>query len=109
VAVPQGGFYLFPDFEFAADRLRARSIATSQAFCERLLDETGVAVLPGSAFGRPPTELTVRLSYVDFDGARALAAAGQLPSQRALDATFLEEYCGQTLTAIERLVEWLGD
>lgn len=107
VAAPQGGFYLFPDFEFFADHLRSLDIATSQAFCERLLDETGVAILPGSVFGRPPSELTARLSYVDFDGARALAAAQQLPSGQALDAAFLKEYCGHSLTAIKRLVEWL--
>jgi aspartate aminotransferase len=47
-----GGFYLFPDFGSHAHAFASRGIETSDAFCERLLEETGVAVLPGSAFGR---------------------------------------------------------
>ena len=45
---------------------------------EKLLEETGVAILPGSAFGRPETELTARMAYVDFDGAKMLTALQKL-------------------------------
>ncbi|CAM2068197.1 Aminotransferase [Sulfidibacter corallicola] len=72
VAKPAGGFYLFPDFSPFQDALARRGITTSVQFCEALLQETGVAILPGSAFGRPPNELTARIAYVDFDGAEAL-------------------------------------
>ena len=41
---------------------------------QKLLEDTGVALLPGSVFGRPEDELTARFAYVDFDGAKALAA-----------------------------------
>jgi len=51
----EGGFYLFPDFSEFRDELLARDIATSAQLCERLLSETGVALLPGSDFGRPQT------------------------------------------------------
>ena len=37
-----------------------------------MLEDTGVALLPGIAFGRPENELTCRLSYVDFDGKNAI-------------------------------------
>ena len=105
--MPQGAFYLFPDFSPFREGLRDRGIATSEALCERLLEETGVAVLPGSAFGRPPEELTVRISFVDFDGARVLAAAEQLPRRRILDEAFLRNYCENTAAGIERLCGWL--
>jgi len=105
---PAGAFYLFPDLSPLAARLRERGIATSEVLCARLLEETGVAVLPGSAFGRTPEELTLRLAYVDFDGARALAAAEQLPADAAIEKTFLERYCGRTLEAIDRLCAWLA-
>jgi aspartate aminotransferase len=75
---PQGGFYLFPDFSAHGERLAARGIATSRDLCQRLLEDTGVAVLPGSDFGRPPAELVARLAYVDFDGAAALDAVRRL-------------------------------
>jgi len=106
VASPQGGFYLFPDFSNGAARLRERGITTSTEFCEKLLTETGVAILPGSEFGRPRNELTARLAYVDFDGSRALAAADQLPATALPDETFLNTYCGANLEATSRLCDW---
>ena len=75
VAPPQGAFYVFPDFRPVRATLRSRGIFTNVDLCERLLDETGVATIPGASCGRPPSELTLRMAYVDFDGAQALAAA----------------------------------
>ena len=34
----------------------------------QVLNDTGVAFLPGSAFGMDPAEMYVRLAYVNFDG-----------------------------------------
>ncbi len=106
VDYPEGGFYLFPDFSPGADRLRRRGITTSLGLCEKLLDDTGVAVLPGSHFGRPSQELTARLAYVDFDGARALAAAEQFPAAQPLDEAFLRTYCGAMLEAVDQVCRW---
>ena len=109
-ARPRGGFYLFPDFRSKAKQLRAKGIRTSPELCERLLDETGVATLPGSAFGRDPEELTVRISYVNFDGARALEGAGRAEAADGsgeLDEVFLREYCGDCLEAVDRICEWV--
>jgi aspartate aminotransferase len=36
------------------------------------MEETGVALLPGSAFGMPADSLTTRLAFVDFDGSQIL-------------------------------------
>ena len=107
VARPQGAFYLFPDFDAYRDRLKERGITTSKELCERLLQETGVAMLPGSEFGRPETELTARIAYVDFDGSSALATAETLPRDKPLDEGFLRTYCACVLTAVERICEWL--
>jgi aspartate aminotransferase len=104
---PQGGFYLFPDFTPVADRLQARGITTSEDLCERLLQETGVAALPGSEFGRPAEELTMRLAYVDFDGSGALAAAEVLPKDQPLGEEFLRANCDCVLTAVDRICDWL--
>ncbi len=49
--VPASGtFYLFPNIEAA---MRAKRIASDIEFCERLLDEAGLALVPGTAFGAP--------------------------------------------------------
>jgi aspartate aminotransferase len=106
VAPPQGAFYLFPDFAAASGRLRSRGITTSDELCDRLLEETGVALLPGSAFGRPPEELTARLSYVDFDGARALCASQEIPLAAPLDDAFLSNYCRNCVDAIDLIARW---
>lgn len=52
--VPQGAFYVFPD-------IRGYGL-TSQQFCERLLYENKVAVVPGDAFGESG-EGFIRISY----------------------------------------------
>lgn len=52
-----GAFYLLPNVEAA---LRAKGLATDVELCERLLEATGVALVPGSAFGAPGH---VRLSF----------------------------------------------
>jgi aspartate aminotransferase len=45
-----GAFYLLPNVEAA---LRSKGAANDVELCERLLDATGVALVPGSAFGAP--------------------------------------------------------
>ncbi len=104
---PRGGFYLFPDFGAHREALRVRGIETSEQLCERLLEETGIAVLPGTCFGRPAGELTARLAYVDFDGARALVAADAVPAHEDLGNGFLDTYCPNITTAMRRLTAWL--
>lgn len=53
----KGTFYLFPNIREALQR---RGIDGDAAFCEQLLDEAGVALVPGSAFGAPDH---VRISF----------------------------------------------
>ncbi len=60
----------------------------------RLLEETGVALLPGAAFVRSRAELTARLAYVDFDGASALAASPDYSSPPRHKDTKSSKTCG---------------
>jgi aspartate aminotransferase len=46
----RGAFYLFPSI---GEALARKHIDDDVAFCEALLNSTGVAVVPGSAFGAP--------------------------------------------------------
>ena len=54
VAEPEGAFYVFPDIR--------KTGLTSEEFCNRLLQEQKVAVIPGNAFGTCG-EGFVRCSY----------------------------------------------
>lgn len=49
---PRGAFYMFPTI--------ASTGLDSVTFCERLIDEAGVAAVPGAAFG---SDANIRLSY----------------------------------------------
>jgi aspartate aminotransferase len=51
---PRGAFYVFPDIR------SARPDGDSAAFCEALLEQHGLAAVPGTAFG---LEGHIRLSY----------------------------------------------
>jgi aspartate aminotransferase len=107
VARPDGAFYMFPDFEPFRDKLAARGIIHSDELCRQLLQDTGVAILPGNCFGRPQQELTARLAFVDFDGAKVLAAVEPLAVDQSLGDAFLQRHCEKVLTAIQRICDWL--
>ncbi len=104
---PEGGFYLFADFSAHAHAFEAKGIGSGAVMCERLLQETGVAILPGSCFGQAETDLTARLSYVNFDGAAALASAADVPEHTELDERWLSRFCNRTLRATERICSWV--
>jgi aspartate aminotransferase len=63
---PHGAFYFF----FRVDGIRERDPLTGTAFCQALMQEEGVALVPGGAFG---DDRWVRLSYAASD--RVLATA----------------------------------
>jgi len=107
VPKPDGAFYMFPDFGKFNSTLRKKGVYNSQKMCEKLLEQTGVAMLPGVAFGRPEEELTARLAMVDFDGSRALAAVEQLTSDQPITNEFLDYYCNGVTTAIDVLLDWM--
>ena len=104
-----GGFYLFPDFSPLRERLARGGIRDGVTLCNRLLDDAGVAVIPGDAFAQPKEELTARLTYVNFDGARALAASEKLPLDQPLPADFLDQWCHRTLQGVRQLIDWTAN
>lgn len=66
--VPQGAFYVYPSIAGLIGRTSAggRRIDTDEAFATALLEETGVAVVFGAAFGLSPA---FRISYATSDDA----------------------------------------
>lgn len=104
---PQGAFYIFPDFGFYREKFLEMDILTSKQLCSRILDDTGVAMLPGSDFGRDPHEFSARIAYVDFDGKEVLLASDELFSEAKNYDAFVEKYCPKVTEAVKRLGEWL--
>lgn len=108
VRSPHGGFYLFPDFSPFREKLAARGIQNNTEMCRRLLEDTGVAILPGSDFGRNPEELTARLAYVDFNGRAAIESLDSLEENTPIEEEFLKKHCKNVLEAIDRICHWLN-
>jgi aspartate aminotransferase len=98
---PRGAFYVFADFTPCAEALGS---IDGPELAERLLRQTGVACLPGAAFGRPASELTLRLSLVDFDGGAALEA---LAAGQSVDRAFLQRCCAPVLQGVDRIAAFV--
>ncbi|MEZ4917698.1 MAG: aminotransferase class I/II-fold pyridoxal phosphate-dependent enzyme [Saprospiraceae bacterium] len=101
---PEGGFYLFPSFAAHKELFQSRGIETDRDMCQALLEEAGVALLPGVEFGCSSDLFAARLSYVDFDGAAVLEAA---TGKDALDDAFIETHCPQIAEGAKAICDWL--
>ncbi len=97
VHAPDGGFYLFPDFSALKTKLHANGIKTSNELCQQLLKDTGVAILPASAFGFDQNYLAARLAYVDFQN---------LKNGSAFD---VKVNCPNVIKGIDKLCEWISN
>lgn len=97
---PQGGFYLLLDFSPFSELFAERGIQSDSQLCDRLLADTGVALLPGGAFGLPTGSFTARLAYVDFDGQAALRDVDRIETNAAVHAA-------KMLEGLAALRDWL--
>jgi aspartate aminotransferase len=93
---PQGGFYLMP--EFINDKYE-----TSSDLCVAILKETGVALLPGSAFGFKPNRMLVRLSFTDFDGSNFLK---NVSLKKKINISDIEKYAPNVVAGAKILSNW---
>jgi len=99
---PEGAFYLLLDFSPFADKFKSMGIETDSQLCEQLIDDIGVALLPGTSFGLSSDAFTARLAYVDFDGASALDNLKQDGDISSRD------YAQKMLDGIQLLDNWLN-
>ena len=101
---PEGAFYLFPDFENYKDKLKSRGINSSTELTESLLNEVGVALLPGSDFYLPNEFLGVRVASVDYNGEQVLK---DFPVSSKLNQEIETILFPKLVDACERIEMWL--
>jgi aspartate aminotransferase len=94
---PEGGFYIFPDFALLTERLHTKGIFTSVELCQHLLKDTGVALLPASAFGFEHNHLSVRLAFVDFENPLAKSNFD------------LKTDCPNVVEGIDKICAWVAN
>ena len=93
---PQGGFYLMPEFI-------NKKYKTSSDMCVAALKETGVALLPGSAFGFKPRKMLARLSFTDFNGSNFL---NNVTSTKNISIAKVEKYAPNVVAGVNILSNW---
>lgn len=103
---PQGAFYLLLDFSPFTDQFNRQGITSDIQMCERLIDEVGVALLPGTSFGMPAEPFTARLAYVDFDGTSALADIDTLNDRDA--ESFVGRHARKMIDGTQLMCDWLN-
>jgi aspartate aminotransferase len=100
---PEGGFYVLLDFTTYRESLKATGLSTDTEICKKVLEDVGVALLPGISFGLAPGALCARLAYVDFDGTQALADI----SEGNWSDTLTIKHAQKMLEGIENLGRYL--
>ncbi len=101
---PEGGFYILVSFEKWREKLYHNGITTPDQLCQQLLNNAGVALLPGTDFGLPENQLYTRLAFVDFDGEKALNA---ITEKNTPNEELLKNYCPKLVIACDRIKQWL--
>jgi aspartate aminotransferase len=104
---PQGGFYLFVDFDPVTPRTVRQAIGkdTANDFFAYVLAETHVALLAGPAFGMQREHFVARLAFVTFDGQKVLDGMRALPADAPVSDTFIAEHAPVVVDGIQRLAK----
>jgi aspartate aminotransferase len=104
---PQGGFYLFPDWNDKKSALHRLDVKTSADLARYLLERYLVSSLPGSEFGMPPDDLCLRLATVDYDGQTALRRYHRYPEAACRKPDkFVEAVAPSIVEGCKRLEEF---
>ena len=93
---PQGGFYLMPEF-------LNKVFNSSSEMCDSILNDTGVALLPGSDFGFAQTQMLARLSFTDFDGQEFMS---KIEDNQKIDNDHIAKFAPKVVEGVDKLKKW---
>ena len=93
---PQGGFYLMPEF-------LNKKFNSSSEMCDSILNDTGVALLPGSDFGFEQTKMLARLSFTDFDGQEFM---NKIEDNQKIDKDHIAKFAPKIIEGVDKLKKW---
>ena len=93
---PQGGFYLMPEF-------LNKKFNSSSEMCDNILNNTGVALLPGSDFGFDQTKMLARLSFTDFDGQEFM---NKIEGNQKINKDHIANYAPKIIEGVNKLKKW---
>ncbi|MDC1415710.1 aminotransferase class I/II-fold pyridoxal phosphate-dependent enzyme [Pelagibacteraceae bacterium] len=93
---PQGGFYLMPEF-------LNKKFKSSSEMCDSILNDTGVALLPGSNFGFDETKMLARLSFTDFDGQEFM---NKIEVNQKIENDHIANLAPKIIEGVDKLKKW---
>ena len=93
---PQGGFYLMPEF-------LNKKFNSSSEMCDSILNDTGVALLPGTDFGFNPSQMLARLSFTDFDGQEFMS---KIEDNQKIDNYHIAKFAPKIIEGVDKLKKW---
>jgi len=93
---PQGGFYLMPEF-------LNKKYNSSSEMCDSILNDTGVALLPGSDFGFDKKQMLARLSFTDFNGQKFMNG---IKDNEKIDIDKINEFAPKIVEGVNKLKKW---
>jgi aspartate aminotransferase len=93
---PQGGFYLMPEF-------LNKKFNSSSVMCDSILNDTGVALLPGSDFGFEQSKMLARLSFTDFDGQEFM---NKIEDNQKIDNDEINKFAPKIVEGVDKLKKW---
>ena len=93
---PQGGFYLMPEF-------LNKKFNSSSEMCDNILNDTGVALLPGSDFGFDQTKMLARLSFTDFDGQEFM---NKIEGNQKINKDHIANFAPKIIEGVDKLKKW---
>jgi len=99
---PQGGFYMICDFSNVVNK--THEINNDKTLCQKILNDIGFAMLPGSDFGMEEDKLLSRIAFVDFDGSKALK---MISKEKPSPYNFLDLTCPKIAKGISLLKDWI--
>ena len=80
-----------------------KKFKSSAEMCNNLLNETGVALLPGSDFGFKEEKMLARLSFTDFNGQKFME---NIISNDKSSDYLVSEYAPRIKEGVEKLKRW---
>ncbi|MDA8609109.1 aminotransferase class I/II-fold pyridoxal phosphate-dependent enzyme [Candidatus Pelagibacter bacterium] len=93
---PQGGFYLMPEF-------LNKKFNSSSEMCDSILNDTGVALLPGSDFGFEQKKMLARLSFTDFDGQEFM---NKIEDNQKIEKDHIVNFAPKIIEGVDKLKKW---
>ena len=76
---------------------------SSSEMCDSILNDSGVALLPGSDFGFDKTKMLARLSFTDFDGQKFM---NKIKVNQKIDNDHIANFAPRVVEGVNRLKKW---